>query len=74
MDGNVAMATHIVDETEADNAALADFVTPDDIPPNGKVCYRCGGFGLVLTWAGMMETPEECPDCDGDGYRLPATA
>ena len=33
-----------------------------------KVCYYCGGKGIVATWKGTGKKHQEpCPSCDGAG-------
>jgi len=36
---------------------------------NGKsiVCARCRGIGVVGTWDGFSQIPDECADCGGSG-------
>lgn len=45
---------------------LSELVT--DPPSNAKVCQRCGGFGIIVTWAGFMQSSNDCLVCEGRGW------
>ena len=37
--------------------------------PTKPVCPKCKGNGIVISWAGMMQSSKDCPSCGGSGLK-----